>query len=322
MAVCKNPFEGFGCGQCIPCRLNHRRVWTSRIMLESYCHAENSFLTLTYDDDHVPRNDKGQFVLDFEHLKDFYKRLRERLRSSGIFVRHFSVGEYGHEGERLWNPHFHAALFGYSCEGKLQRPETGIRCHCSRCELVRQVWQQGNVTVDELNPTTAAYVAGYTMKKMTNPDDERLEGRPPEDSRMSLKPGIGLAAIDVMERDVKGFGDRVLQHGDVPSDILVGRDRMPLGRYLKRKWREQRSMEKINPETGEVTYGTPYETLSTLKALASPELYSLQKDIAASPSQEKYVEMDTLRSDLKARRLQKVKNIESKHNIYKGVQKL
>ena len=44
----------FGCGQCLPCRVNKRRLWTNRIMLESMCHDDNAFVTLTYNDDNIP----------------------------------------------------------------------------------------------------------------------------------------------------------------------------------------------------------------------------------------------------------------------------
>ena len=44
------------CGQCIGCRIRQREDWTTRIELEArdYPREEVWFITLTYDDEHVP----------------------------------------------------------------------------------------------------------------------------------------------------------------------------------------------------------------------------------------------------------------------------
>lgn len=49
-----NYFE-IPCGKCIGCRLQHGQDWSGRILMESLCHDNNWFITLTYDDEHVPR---------------------------------------------------------------------------------------------------------------------------------------------------------------------------------------------------------------------------------------------------------------------------
>ena len=43
------------CGQCIGCRLERARQWALRCMHESSLYEENSFVTLTYDDEHLPK---------------------------------------------------------------------------------------------------------------------------------------------------------------------------------------------------------------------------------------------------------------------------
>jgi len=63
------------CGYCEACRLTYRQTWAARIQLEAQCHAENIFVTLTYDQDHLP--DPPQLVPD--HLSAFVKRLRARF---------------------------------------------------------------------------------------------------------------------------------------------------------------------------------------------------------------------------------------------------
>lgn len=170
--MCKKPFvkgiSPFPCGQCLPCRLNRRRLWTHRLLLEQHSHEFSSFATLTYSDDALPAGN----TLVPKHTQDWLKRLRALLGPARP-LRYYLVGEYGDESQR---PHYHAALFGLShLEG----------------ELLRTSWGHGHIQLGTLTKESAQYIAGYVTKKMTAPDDPRLQGRHPEFARMSLRPGIG-----------------------------------------------------------------------------------------------------------------------------------
>lgn len=89
------------CGQCLGCRLERKRSWAIRSMHEAQTHEKNCFLTLTYDDAHLPEDHS----LDVAHWQRFAKRLR---KSHGPF-RFIHCGEYGDISLR---PHYHALLFG------------------------------------------------------------------------------------------------------------------------------------------------------------------------------------------------------------------
>lgn len=316
--LCKNPFDGFGCGQCLPCRINSRRVLTNRIMLESTLWDQNSFLTLTYDDEHLPPGNS----LNRDHTTDFMKRLRQRLAPHRI--RTFLVGEYGHEGARQWNPHYHAALFNFNCLGKIQRPETGPRCYCQHCELVRSAWGHGNITLDELNNTTADYIGGYVTKKMTDPQDTRLEGRYPEFSSYPMRPGLAADAVPSIATTLQSqYGHLAFKHGDIPHALARGRKQVPLGRYLKRKVRQAIGLEKINQETGEVTYGTPDQTIKALSIEASPELHALQQIARDHTTRPKdiFEKIDKQKSRDVSTRDQRILNLETKHKIYQSAKR-
>lgn len=230
------------CGQCLPCRINRRRVWTHRIILESFMHTSKCFLTLTYDAEHLPAG--GTLVPRDVTL--FIKRLRKEVADHAS-LRYFLVGEYGSDSER---PHYHLALFGFGCLQKLQFPEHGIRCFCAHCELVRRVWGLGNVVLDELNRTTAQYIAGYVVKKMTSFDDDRLGGRHPEFARMSNRPGIAAAAMDVVFSSLydHGTGELFLTDGDVPGALNHAGKVFPLGRYCLNKLRGKIGLENVSKE--------------------------------------------------------------------------
>lgn len=71
---------------------------------------------------------------------------------------------------------------------------------------------------------------------MTRADDPRLDGRHPEFARMSLRPGIGLGALDEVAKTLHHFNLDTTQT-DVPVSLRHGAKELPLGRYLRRKLR-------------------------------------------------------------------------------------
>lgn len=220
-----------GCGQCLPCRINKRRLWTFRIFLETQMHDDSSFVTLTYDQGHLPQDG----TVDPRETRDWIKRIREAVRPRKI--RYFLVGEYG---DRTQRPHYHVALFGYRSCVRGRTEHRLARC-CQQCDLVRETWKRGGIDVGSVNMESAGYIGGYVTKKMTKKTDDRLNGRHPEFARMSLKPGIGAEAMDKVKEVCqnainKGMLDR---DGDVPYSLNLGRGAFPLGRYLRRKLREK-----------------------------------------------------------------------------------
>ena len=65
------------CGQCIGCLLERSRQWAMRCSHEASLYDENCFITLTYDDEHLPPDG----CLNKEHFQKFMKRLRKRFGS-------------------------------------------------------------------------------------------------------------------------------------------------------------------------------------------------------------------------------------------------
>lgn len=236
--LCRSPFikagAAFACGRCEPCSFNRKRLWKHRIMLEAACHEFNAFVTLTYRDEDLPK-DEGIPVLVAKHMQDWLKRLRERV---DFKFRFYGVGEYGDKSSR---PHYHIILFGFpTCvRGRTLRrvlsTEPVAEDCCDICRLVSATWSFGNVDLGTVTSDSAAYVADYTIKRMTRYDDVRLNGRTPEFCRMSLRPGIGADAMFDLASDLMKYnldGDL-----DVPTALAHGKSNLPLGRYLRRRLR-------------------------------------------------------------------------------------
>lgn len=102
----KNPLLGYievPCGKCLICQRNLVHDWSMRMRYESLDSKCVFFITLTYDDDHLPINEQGFVTLVKSDLQKFFKRLRKSIK-----VRYFAVGEYG---SKFGRPHFHIILF-------------------------------------------------------------------------------------------------------------------------------------------------------------------------------------------------------------------
>lgn len=196
------------CGQCIGCRLEKSRQWAIRCSLESQLYQNSYFLTLTYDDEHLPKF--GSLVP--EDLQKFLKRLRRYIEyhCSDEKIRFFACGEYGDNFSR---PHYHAIIYNLEIPD-LKRFSTsfsGDTYYTS--EIINQIWHNGYVIIGQVTFESCAYVARYVTKKMTGSKaDEYYQGRQPEFVRMSRRPGIGSAWLDLYSSDV------------YPHDYIVIRD--------------------------------------------------------------------------------------------------
>nr|QJB20591.1 MAG: replication initiator protein [Microvirus sp.] len=292
--LCKKPFHSFGCGQCLPCRVKRRRIWTHRILLEALCYEENSFLTLTYKN----QPEGGTLVpRDFQlWLKRFREALSEDDRPT---IRFFGVGEYGDKSGR---PHYHAALFG---AGRDVLP------------LVQKTWSKdgeslGHVMLGSLTLASAQYIAGYVTKKMTKPDDSRLNGRHPEFSRMSQ--GIGRGMVPQIAKSLKGVNYVCRSISDVPTVLSHGPRTLPLGRYLRAKLVPHLGLPDKNSHS--LLERHRYDTLRN--ADAALDAYQKMQDLLSRhvdypPGTPRWKVLRDIHSQIKAEESQRILQIEKKH---------
>lgn len=208
-------------------------------MLEAMQYPHNSFVTLTYDDEHLPEGN----TLVPKHFQDWLKRFRKSLAPHPI--RYYGVGEYGDQSER---PHFHVAVFNYeTCRfGRTDKRYPARDC-CESCMRVHNSWGNGRILQGTLEFSSAQYIAGYVTKKMTAKDDPRLNGRHPEFARMSLRPGIGADALHEVASSLMEFSLEVSQ-ADVPSGLRHGGRIFPLGRYMRRRLRKLVGLDEAAPQ--------------------------------------------------------------------------
>lgn len=217
------------CGNCIGCRLDRSRDWAVRCLHEAQMHERNCFITLTYDDEHLPKNGS----VDVREFQLFMKKLRKKY---GDGIRFFHCGEYG---EKLSRPHYHALLFGFDFDDKvLWSVRRGTRAYKS--ESLSALWGKGMTEVGDVNYKSAAYVARYILKKVNGENaDGHYGDKMPEYITMSRKPGIGFSWFQKFGSDVFP-SDNVVVNGvksSVPPyyDNLLKKNNEAVFESIKRK---------------------------------------------------------------------------------------
>ena len=170
-----------------------------RCVHESQLHDNNCFVTLTYDNDHLPPDGS----LKKEDFQKFMKRLRRRYPDQK--PRYYMCGEYGDQNDR---PHYHMCLFNFNFPDKQKwsaGSQSGFDQYVS--EELNEIWGKGYCVIGEVTYESAAYVARYVYKKMLgNTDEEKqkvYQGRLEEYTNMSRRPyivtgkhiGIGRAHV-------------------------------------------------------------------------------------------------------------------------------
>lgn len=174
-------------------------------------HDASCFITLTYDDKHVP----ADYGLHKIHLQNFFKR----VRNAGYIFRYFACGEYGDQSKR---PHYHAILFGINfADDRKKHSVTNQQHILYTSQTLTDLWGKGHALLSEFSYQTAAYTARYVMKKqngsnarqhenykrLTN-DGELIQVQP-EFALMSRNPGLGSSWFAKYKKDA------------FPSDYLV-----------------------------------------------------------------------------------------------------
>jgi len=219
------------CGNCIGCRLERSRQWAVRCMHEAQLHDQNSYITLTIEDDAKARS------LDYRDFQLFMKRLRKFIQPKKI--KFYCCGEYGETNQRA---HYHAILFGYDFPDKKHFKKVGdYRLYTS--DILQNLWGYGHCLIGSVTFDSAAYVARYVMKKVNgdladphytriDPETGEIYKITPEFNRMSLQGGIGKEWLDRYHRDVYPKGKIVVNGKEANSP-----------RYYDKKYKDVNPIE-------------------------------------------------------------------------------
>lgn len=215
------------CRNCWACQLSYSAEWATRIMYECALHPNtNYFITLTYDDEHLPIAEEvkvpekiwnkttktydvkwhyGQNLGEKEcnegtvyepHMEKFLHDIRQyferKYKHTGI--KYFYCAEYG-SGELTGNhrPHYHIILMNCpldTFENYDYHLDENHKQHFKN-KLIEKYWDKGIIDIAYVEWSNAAYTARYCTKKLFNRNMESYanECKLPEYLRMSRNIG-------------------------------------------------------------------------------------------------------------------------------------
>lgn len=170
------------CGKCAFCLKKAIDAWCLRLAHEMEVSSSAFFLTLTYDEKHVPEGGN----LSKRDLQLFIKRLRKRNKG----IRYFAVGEYGTQFER---PHYHLVLF-----------------NLVDLELVTESWRDSNMEPIGFVKGSRATLGRirYMVSYMATPVVENGKVKPFR--LMSRNPGLGFNYVKKWKHWHRARSDSVI----------------------------------------------------------------------------------------------------------------
>lgn len=222
------------CGHCAGCKLSASSSWANRMEMELPYHKNAWFLTLTYDNEHVPWSynsglgvDMGtgevmveNLTLNYEDMQGFWKRLRRNIdyhkRGDSKNLMYFQCGEYGGQTHR---PHYHAIVYDLPIkpeELKEYKRKNGAVYY--NVDWITKIWGMGHVVIAPAEWKAMAYTARYTTKKVYGRESKKYYeemGILPERCNMSLKPAIGARYYEEHKDEIYRKDKIQLKNGKV-----------------------------------------------------------------------------------------------------------
>lgn len=151
------------CGKCLNCLIKrqiHLQFLAQRELIDVYRSGRGaSFVTLTYDDDHLPLTDSGHVTLRKADVQNFLKRIRRQMDyyHESVPFKVIYCGEYGDQFQR---PHYHLVFLGL----------TDVQV----AKYSRKLWRHGLCDIGVLAQGGLRYVLKYMSKSHVVSEVKRL----------------------------------------------------------------------------------------------------------------------------------------------------
>jgi len=202
------------CGRCPECKARRVSSWSFRLMEEEKHSSSSYFITLTYDNKHVPITARNYSTVSLRDLQTFFKRLRKR--NGDIRLKYYAAAEYG---SKTFRPHYHVILFN------------------AALGTIQPSWMLGQVHYGEVSEASVGYCLKYISKPSRIPL-HRNDDRKGEFATMSK--GIGRQYINLKNQKWHYLDIENRQYLNLKDGKKVS---MP--RYYKDRLYDDESRKKI-----------------------------------------------------------------------------
>jgi len=200
------------------CRVRRTSEWTTRIMHELQG-KDGCFITLTYEDKHLP---EGSTLVKSD-LQKFLKRLRKYLEP--LKIKYYGCGEYGDATKR---PHYHIIIIGWKPDSE-QNYRPNRKTVASK--EIEKLWSFGNNVIGSADREAIQYTVGYIRKKLLGNSAYEYGGLTPPFALQSQKLGL----------------EYCMSHKEsILSDKGITRNGKPVGvpRYYRKKLIDKDTVEE------------------------------------------------------------------------------
>lgn len=157
------------CGHCLNCMIKKQsqiEFLSKKELLSVYRSGRSaSFVTLTYDDEHIPYNENGFITLRRSDVQKFMKNMRRQMEyyKCKIPFKYLYCGEYGDgshstskTGVSTHRPHYHLVFLGLS--------SSQVK------KYTRKLWKHGLCDIGELSAGGIRYLCKYMTKACPDKD--------------------------------------------------------------------------------------------------------------------------------------------------------
>lgn len=192
------------CGKCEECLKKKQSDWISRLLLEAQVSTSAFFITLTYDENHLP----FPVGVNKEDVQKFFKRFRKKFKKNQKFT-YFLVSEYGSISSR---PHYHFLLF--------------CRFDCDLIPLsyiLEDSWKFGQHKIGTVDVSSITYCSKYCLKSRT--DVRHFYGNKTF-ALVSKRPALGFDLFKIKDKFVENHCFEVVSGNMVVAMPRYYRDRM------------------------------------------------------------------------------------------------
>lgn len=248
------------CGKCVACLTNKAQEWEFRLKAELDAYKQKAiFVTLTYAEEHLPKDDNGKPILVKRHVQNWLRYLRR----DGLEVRYFCTGEHGDIFQR---PHYHLIMYGLVLSQEIY-------------DKLLKRWKYGFITIKQVTPSRIAYLCKY-VNKLSDVECETWH-------LMSKRPCIGHSYFEdrnIQNWHTRGLRDYTVYKGGIrvtlPRTIrekLFSRVQRESIKKLKLDYRDEKNRELLKSKDGRYKYyRSDFDELAYQQKVKQKILYKQQ----------------------------------------------